>query len=68
MFLIMAGLSEKEIAKKVNRTIRTVKFHKSNILQKNDCTTTREFIMLAKEHKWQFYIPPIFVKIQYIIE
>ncbi|GKX61586.1 helix-turn-helix transcriptional regulator [Pragia fontium] len=67
-FLIIVGLSEKEIAKKVNRTIRTVKFHKSNILQKTKCTTTRDFIIFARQNKWQFYVPPIFAKIQYIIK
>ncbi|RWR02214.1 hypothetical protein ED28_09085 [[Pantoea] beijingensis] len=66
-FLLLLGLSEKEAAEKLNRTLRTIKFHKSNILQKTYCATTREFIQLARRNKWQFAIPHEFAKPCYII-
>lgn len=66
-FLLLQGMAEKEIASILNRTLRTVKFHKSNILAKVHCETTREFIFFARKKQWQFYIPPLFSKPCYII-
>lgn len=66
-FLLLQGMVEKEIAVILNRTLRTVKFHKSNILAKVHCGTTRGFIFLARQQHWQFYIPPLFSKPCYII-
>lgn len=67
-FLIMQGFSEQEIATKLNRTMRTVKFHKGNILSKTQCETSREFLVLCRKNKWQFYIPPLFSKPCYIFK
>ncbi|WP_431224329.1 helix-turn-helix transcriptional regulator [Serratia sp. L9] len=66
-FLLLQGLAEKEVANILNRTLRTVKFHKSNILAKTQCETTKEFILFARARQWQFYIPPLFSKPCYII-
>lgn len=67
VFLLLLGFCEKDISRKLNRTLRTIKFHKSNILQKTACETTNEFIQFARQHKWQFSVPPKFSKPCYII-
>lgn len=68
IFLIMQGYSEKEISKKLFRTLRTIKFHKSSILMKSDCLSSYELRNFIKKQGWQFYIPSAFSKPCYIIE
>lgn len=65
--LMMAGLSEKEMADKLCRSLRTIKFHKSNILALTECQSTRDFISLARKNKWEVYLPPLFSQPRYII-
>ncbi|EKZ6372281.1 helix-turn-helix transcriptional regulator [Klebsiella aerogenes] len=65
--LMIAGMSEKEMAKKLCRSLRTIKFHKSNILALTQCQSTRDFISLSRKNKWEFYIPPLFSRPRYII-
>lgn len=65
--LMMAGLSEKEMADLLCRSLRTIKFHKSNILSLTQCENTREFLLLARQKNWQCYIPPVFSRPRYII-
>ncbi|WP_411754375.1 helix-turn-helix transcriptional regulator [Serratia sp. (in: enterobacteria)] len=67
-FLLLQGMAEKEIADILHRTLRTIKFHKTNILAKAHCSSTREFMSLARKNQWQFYIPPLFSKPCYIIK
>lgn len=66
-FLLLQGMAEKEIADILHRTLRTIKFHKTNILSKVYCGSTREFMSLARKNQWQLYIPPLFSKPCYII-
>lgn len=68
VFLMLLGCREKDISRTINRTVRTIKFHKSNILQKTACETTNDFILLARHNKWQFSVPPMFCKSCYIIK
>ncbi|MDR6367004.1 helix-turn-helix transcriptional regulator [Enterobacter sp. SORGH_AS_0287] len=65
--LMMSGLSEKEMADLLCRSLRTIKFHKSNILSLTQCENTREFQSLARNKNWEVYIPPAFSRPQYII-
>ncbi|MEB6334643.1 helix-turn-helix transcriptional regulator [Serratia rhizosphaerae] len=67
IFLILQGMPEKDIADTVHRTVRTIKFHKNNILAKSHCETTREFISESRGKKWDLYIPPLFSNPCYII-
>ncbi|WBF46142.1 helix-turn-helix transcriptional regulator [Serratia rubidaea] len=67
IFLLLQGFSEKEMAQCLNRTLRTIKFHKTNILQKTHCAHTRDFVLLACRHGWQYSIPPAFLPPGYFI-
>ncbi len=67
IYLMLAGLSEKEIAEQISRSLSTIKFHKSNIFQKADCTSISAFKTLARRNKWNFYIPPAFASAKYVI-
>ncbi|MEX1842748.1 helix-turn-helix domain-containing protein [Enterobacter cloacae] len=60
IYLIMQGYSEKNIAEKLHRSLRTIKFHKTNIFQKTHCMNTTEFTEYAKKQRWHFYLPPSF--------
>jgi len=66
VYLLLSGLSEKEISQMLNRSLRTVKFHKNNIFEKTQCHSIQDFKIKARENQWEFYIPPAFVKSQYI--
>lgn len=57
----------KEIAEQISRSLSTVKFHKSNIFQKVGCSCIGAFKALARQKKWNFYIPPTFASAKYII-
>lgn len=65
--LMMSGMSEREMADILCRSLRTIKFHKSNILSLTQCETTREFLSLARQKEWDIYIPPLFSRPRYII-
>ncbi|EQA1694742.1 helix-turn-helix transcriptional regulator [Enterobacter hormaechei] len=65
--LMMAGMSEKEMADLLCRSLRTIKFHKSNILALTQCGNTREFLSLARTNNWDVYLPPAFSRPRYII-
>lgn len=65
--LMMAGMSEKEMAERLCRSLRTIKFHKSNILAQTQCQSTRDFIYLARKNNWEVYLPPLFTRPRYII-
>ena len=67
IYLLLSGLSEKEIAEQISRSLSTVKFHKSNIFQKVGCSCIGAFKALARQKKWNFYIPPTFASAKYII-
>lgn len=60
IYLIIQGYSEKIIAEKLHRSLRTIKFHKTNIFQKTYCMNTTEFTEYAKKKRWHFYIPSSF--------
>ena len=66
-FLVIWGLSEKEISEKIHRTLRTIKFHKNNIFNKTLCVTTRDFVEMARKNRWHLYIPPVFASPCYIV-
>nr|EKU5054925.1 response regulator transcription factor [Pseudomonas aeruginosa] len=51
----------------ISRSLSTVKFHKSNIFQKVGCSCIGAFKALARQKKWNFYIPPTFASAKYII-
>ncbi|MFI8417534.1 helix-turn-helix transcriptional regulator [Serratia sp. NPDC078593] len=65
---IIQGYSEKRIAQKLNRSLRTVKFHKTNIFQKTQCNNTDDFTRFAYSQGWQFYLPTGVVSPMYIIK
>lgn len=67
-FLLMHGAHEKEIASILNRTLRTVKFHKNNIFTKINCKNTKEFISYSRASFWLSYVPPLFLKPCYMIK
>lgn len=60
VYLMMQGYSEKEMAEKLHRSLRTIKFHKTNIFQKTHCSNTSGFTEYIKMQRWNFYIPPAF--------
>jgi len=67
VYLLLSGLSEKEISQILNRTLRTIKFHKNNIFEKTQCHSIQSFKLKARTKQWNYYIPPLFVTSQYII-
>jgi len=66
VYLLLSGLSEKEISQILNRSLRTVKFHKNNIFEKTQCHSIQNFKSKARKKQWDYYIPPLFVTSQYI--
>jgi DNA-binding NarL/FixJ family response regulator len=49
--LVAAGLSNEDIADKLNISIPTVKSHRSNILSKTSCTNSSSLVMFAIKNK-----------------
>jgi DNA-binding NarL/FixJ family response regulator len=49
--LVGRGLSNQEIAKKMRVTLRTVKFHMGNLLQKFDCDDRVKLVVAAHKGK-----------------
>ncbi|MFZ4835717.1 helix-turn-helix transcriptional regulator [Rouxiella sp. Mn2063] len=66
IYLLLSGLSEKEISQTLNRSLRTIKFHKNNIFEKTQCHSIQNFKLKARKKQWDYYIPPSFVTSQYI--
>lgn len=49
--LICTGLTNEQIADKINLSYDTVRWHRSNILSKTQCTNTASLVMYAIKHK-----------------
>ncbi|UTW65819.1 hypothetical protein KFE94_14320 [bacterium SCSIO 12643] len=48
--LIVKGYKSKQIAEQLNISVRTVEGHRSSILQKTNCKSTRELLQLFEAH------------------
>jgi DNA-binding NarL/FixJ family response regulator len=51
LVLIGKGLSNEEIAEKLNISVTTVKTHRSNLLSKTECNNTASLVMFGIKHK-----------------